>query len=49
LSAPAIAGDAAFVEVGYVCGTVCGNGSLYALERREDRWQVVGIADLWIR
>jgi len=49
LSAPAIAGDAAFVEVGYVCGTVCGNGSLYALERREGRWQVVGIADLWIR
>ena len=49
LSAPAIAGEAAFVEVGYVCGTVCGNGSLYAVERREGRWQVVGIADLWIR
>jgi len=49
LSAPAIAGDSAFVEVGFVCGTVCGNGSLYAVERREGRWQVVGIADLWIR
>lgn len=49
LSAPAFAGGAAFVEVGYVCGTVCGNGSLYAIERRDGRWQVVGIADIWIR
>jgi hypothetical protein len=49
LSAPAFAGDAAFIEVAYQCGSVCGNGSLYALERREGRWQIVGIADTWIR
>jgi hypothetical protein len=49
LSAPAFAGDAAFVEVAYVCGTVCGQGNLYALERRDGRWQVVGVADTWIR
>jgi hypothetical protein len=49
LSSPAFAADAAFVEVAYVCGTVCGNGSLYALERRDGRWQVVGVADTWIR
>jgi len=49
LSAPAFAGDTAFVEVAYVCGSVCGNGSLYALERRDGRWQVVGVADIWIR
>jgi len=49
LTAPAFAGDAAFVEIAYACGTVCGNGSLYALERREGRWEVVGIGDIWIR
>jgi hypothetical protein len=49
LSAPAFAGDAAFVELAYACGTVCGNGGLYALQRREGRWELVGIADIWIR
>jgi hypothetical protein len=49
LSAPAFAGDSAFVEVAYVCGSVCGQGNLYALERRDGRWQVVGVADTWIR
>ena len=48
LSAPAFAGDAAFVETAYACGTTCGNGSLYALERREGRWVVVAVADTWI-
>ncbi|MEA3029584.1 MAG: hypothetical protein QOG13_909 [Sphingomonadales bacterium] len=49
LSAPAFAGDMSFVEFAYACGTVCGNGGLYALQRREGRWEVVGIADIWIR
>jgi hypothetical protein len=48
LSTPAFAGDAAFVETAYACGTTCGNGSLYALERREGRWAVVAVADIWI-
>ena len=48
LSAPAFAGDAAFVETAFACGTTCGNGSLYALQRREGRWQVVAVADIWI-
>jgi hypothetical protein len=48
LSAPAFAGDAAFVETAYACGTTCGNGSLYALQRREGRWSVVAVADVWI-
>ena len=48
LSVPAFAGDAAFVETAYACGTTCGNGSLYALQRREGRWQVVAVADVWI-
>jgi hypothetical protein len=49
LSTPAFAGDAAFVEFAYACGTVCGNGGLYALQRREGRWELAGIADIWIR
>jgi hypothetical protein len=49
LSAPAFAGDAAFVELAYACGTVCGNGGIYALRRREGRWELAGIADIWIR
>lgn len=48
LSAPAFAGDTAFVETAYACGTTCGNGSLYALQRRGGRWEVVGVADIWI-
>ena len=48
LSAPGFAGDSAFVETAYACGTTCGNGSLYALERREGRWAVVAVADIWI-
>jgi len=48
LSAPAFAGDTAFVETAYACGTTCGNGSLYALQRRDGRWQVAGVADIWI-
>lgn len=48
LSAPAFAGDTAFVETAYACGTTCGNGSLYALQRRDGRWEVVGVADIWI-
>jgi hypothetical protein len=49
LSTPAFAGDAAFVEFAYACGTVCGNGGLYALQRRDNRWEPVAIADIWIR
>jgi hypothetical protein len=49
LSAPAFAGDTAFVEFAFACGTVCGNGGLYALQRREGRWETIGIADIWIR
>ena len=48
LSAPAFAGDAAFVEFAYACGSVCGNGGLYALQRREGRWEVIGVGDIWI-
>ena len=48
-SAPAFAGDTAFVEFAYACGTVCGNGGLYAVQRRDANWAPVGVADIWIR
>lgn len=48
LSAPGFAGDTAFVETAYACGTTCGNGNLYALQRRDGRWEVVAVADIWI-
>jgi hypothetical protein len=48
LSVPAFAGEVAFVETAFACGTTCGNGSLYALQRRDGRWEVVGVADIWI-
>jgi hypothetical protein len=49
LTIPAIAGDTAFVAVNFACGPVCGNGGIYALQRREDGWRVVGVGDTWIR
>ncbi|HYJ52343.1 MAG TPA: hypothetical protein VEW04_04155 [Allosphingosinicella sp.] len=49
LSIPAIAGDTAFVAVNFACGPVCGNGGIYALQRGEGGWRVVGVGDTWIR
>jgi hypothetical protein len=49
LSIPAIAGDTAFVAVNFACGPVCGNGGIYALQRGESGWRVVGVGDTWIR
>jgi hypothetical protein len=49
LSIPAMAADTAFVAVNYACGPVCGNGGIYALQRREDGWRVIAIGDTWIR
>lgn len=47
-SAPAVHGDLGFIEVGYVCGGLCGNGVLYALKRSGSGWQVVGVANTWV-
>lgn len=48
VSAPAFRGDIAFVETGFVCGGLCGNGLLYALRRRETGWEIVSVVDIWI-
>jgi hypothetical protein len=48
LSAPAFSDGIAFVETGYNCGGLCGNGWLYALEQRQDRWQIVAVLFTWV-
>ena len=47
-SAPAVGGDMAFVETGFTCGGLCGNGLLYALRRGPGGWAIVAIARTWI-
>jgi hypothetical protein len=47
-SAPAVRGDVAFVEAGYVCGGLCGNGLLYALRRTGSEWRIVSVVFTWI-
>jgi hypothetical protein len=48
LTLPAIVGDVAFVETGYVCGGLCGNGWLYALRREGGHWRLAGISFTWV-
>jgi hypothetical protein len=47
-SAPAIRGDIAFVETGFTCGGLCGNGLLYALRRDAHGWTIVAVVATWI-
>ena len=48
VSAPAFEGNVAFVETGFVCGGLCGNGLLFALRRTYRGWEVAGVADTWV-
>jgi len=45
-SAPAVAGEIAFVETRFRCGERCGEDWLYAVVRREERWEVAAMARL---
>jgi hypothetical protein len=47
-SAPATRSDIAFVDSGYVCEGLCGNGLLYALRRTGSGWRIVSIVFTWI-
>ena len=47
-SAPEIGGEFAFVETGFTCGGLCGNGLLYALRRSRAGWAIVAVARTWI-
>ena len=48
LSTPAFVEDLAFVETAYVCGGLCGSGTLMALRRREEGWSVIAFLPTWI-
>jgi len=48
LSSPGFVGDAAVVEEAFGCGSLCGSGTLYALERRNRRWTLVAHAATWV-
>lgn len=46
-SAPAVAGEIAFVETLYRCGPGCEEGLLYAVVRREEQWEVGALTPAW--
>lgn len=47
-TAPAFAGDIAFVESILSSCQYCANGGLYALRREGDQWRVVAVARTWV-
>lgn len=47
LSAPAFAGETAFIDLTYDC-VLCGLGATYALRFRGGRWQVVAERTHWV-
>lgn len=47
LSAPDVAGDLAFVQAEFDC-VLCGHGSLYALRRRANGWEIVAEWTDWM-
>jgi len=46
-TAPAVAGEIAFVETTYRCGPDCEEGRIYAAVRRDERWEVGALAPAW--
>lgn len=46
-TAPAVAGEIAFVETTYRCGANCEEGRIYAVVRRDEQWQVGALAPAW--
>lgn len=47
-SAPWIAGDIAFMEVGFICGSECGRGENYALRKIDGTWRVIAVQRSWV-
>lgn len=46
--APWIAGETAFVEVGWHCGDMCGTGTGYALRKDGVNWRVIAVQSRWV-
>lgn len=47
-SAPWVVGDIAFMEVGLICGGLCGRGENYALRKVDGKWQVIAVQSSWV-
>lgn len=47
-SAPWVAGNIAFVKVGFVCGGECGRGENYALRKTDGKWRVIAVQPSWV-
>jgi hypothetical protein len=47
-SAPWVTGDIAFIEVGLICGDLCGRGENYALRKTDGRWRVIAVQPSWV-
>lgn len=47
-SMPEVDGRYAIVEVGFVCGSLCGSGELHLYERRDTRWALIARMKTWI-
>jgi hypothetical protein len=47
-SAPWLAGDIALVEVGWICGDLCGRGETYALRKSGGSWHVIAVQSSWV-
>ncbi|HWV59350.1 MAG TPA: hypothetical protein VN034_01760 [Sphingopyxis sp.] len=47
-SAPWAAGDIAFIEVGLICGDLCGRGENYALRKIDGTWRVIAVQPSWV-
>jgi hypothetical protein len=47
-SAPWVADDIAFMEVGLICGDLCGRGENYALRKVSGKWRVIAVQPSWV-
>lgn len=47
-SAPWVADDIAFIEVGFTCGDLCGRGETYALRKADGKWRVIAVQPSWV-
>ena len=45
---PIYVGDVAFIESGSVCGELCGQGTILALEHRNGHWQLIAQRVSWM-
>jgi hypothetical protein len=48
LTEPELAGDVAFVTIGYQCGALCGEGRRFVVKRARGRWRIEAVETTWV-